>query len=269
MVTDLIYEKAGITFTGSQAPLFEKRALKRMDALELTSMREYYHYLKYDAKRESELTELLNELTVNETYFFREKPQLEVFAKEILPYLKEKNKLTKRIKIWSAGSSTGCEVYSLAIIVKESGLFDTSWRIMFHGSDINTEVLNYARDGVYTESAFRIIDPAIQKKYFTETGEKTFTISSEIKKMVNFSHINLFNERQMKTMVGFDVIFCRNVLIYFDIESRKTVANSFNNSLHPGSYFFLGQSESLFKVTTLFQLKPMQGVLLYYKPEPQ
>ncbi|MBF0274318.1 MAG: protein-glutamate O-methyltransferase CheR [Nitrospinae bacterium] len=265
LLADMVYDVTGLTFTGSQSSLFEKRIKTRSDAVGSSSIKEYYHYLKYDSNRNVEFKHLINLLTVNETYFFRENQQIETLIKEILPEIKARNENNKQIKIWSCASSTGCEPYTLAIAIHESKLFDNSWKVTIYGSDVNTEVLNIARAGVYTESAFRVVEPSIKNKYFTEKDEGSFYISDEIKKMVTFSQINMFNESQMKTMKDIDVIFCRNVLIYFNTESKKKVADSFYNSLNDNGYLFIGQSESLFKVTTAFKIKPMKGVMLYTK----
>ncbi len=265
LLLDYIYQLSGITFTGSQEGLFEKRVLRRMEVVNVSTPKEYYQYLKFDIKKGEELDALLNDLTVNETYFFREAPQMELFQKTILPELKEKYATKKRFTIWSAACSTGCEPYSLAILIKESQLFDSSWRISVLGTDINTEVLALARRGVYSESMFRATSPSLKKKYFTE-AHGGYSIDSEIRNMVRFSHMNLYSEKQTKTIMDVATIFCRNVLIYFDIKSKKQVADNLYNTLDHGGYLFVGQSETLFKITTLFQIKPLHGVLLYTKP---
>ncbi len=265
LLRDYIYQVSGITFSGSQESLFEKRILRRIDAIGVSSPKEYYQYLKFDLKKGEELDALLNELTVNETYFFRETPQIELFKDGILPEIKERYAAKKRFTLWSAACSTGCEPYSLAMLVEESGFFDSSWKIQVIGTDINTEVLSLARRGVYSESMFRSTPAAMKEKYFTK-AHGGYSIDEKIRRMVRFSHVNLYSEQQTKAIGGAAVIFCRNVLIYFDLESKKKVAENLYKVLDPGGYLFVGQSETLFKVTTLFQIKPMGGVLLYSKP---
>ncbi len=264
LLSDLIYNYCGLTFTGSQKILFQKRVKSRVEKLRLSSFKEYYQFLKYDPKREEELKVLVDLLTVNETYFFREPAQFDALINFVLPEI-SKNTPTKHIKIWSAACSTGAEPYTIAILLKEKKPLDESWRVEIIGTDISISALEEARKGIYTEAAFRTTPPEYKKKYFTKTPEGYYKISDEIKRMVSFRYLNLLNKTQMSLMKNIHVIFCRNVLIYFDLEAKKKVVESFYQSLVKGGYLFIGQSESLFKVTNLYKLVPTSKVLLYKK----
>ncbi len=268
IVKKLLYEQTGLAFEGSQWNFFKKRIIKRLEESKFNSLKEYISFLKFDRRGKEELKELYNLLTVNETYFFREMPQLKALVEVVIPELLEKKKkeIVKSIKIWSAACSNGSEPYSIAIMLKEYGLTDKGVKISIYGTDINSEVINTARSGIFSEPDLRNTPENYKKKYFTKKGS-FYELNDEIKRMVTFSVVNLFSKSQTSTLKNIDVIFCRNVLIYFNLESKKIVANNLYDSLNPGGYLFLGMSDTLFKVTNLFLLKPLKGVMVYRKPE--
>jgi chemotaxis protein methyltransferase CheR len=266
---DYIRNYAGLVFVGSQYEIFKKRIKIRMEANSFSTAKEYYNFLRFDPRKNEELRELIDLVTVNETYFFRESMQMDAFNDLVLPDLKkEKEKLgVNKLKIWSAACSSGAEPYSLAILIKESGLFNSVlWKVEILGTDINSEILQVARQSAYSEPAFRATDKKIRDKYFQSDDKKLWKINDDIKSMVKFTHLNLFNHAQMKLMTDIDLILCRNVFIYFDDEGKKEIVKSFYNSLNPGGYLVVSQTESLFKITTLYSMKPMGKVLLYQKP---
>ena len=263
LLSDLIYNYCGLTFTGSQKILFQKRVKSRVEKLRLSSFKEYYQFLKYDPKREEELKTLVDILTVNETYFFREPAQFDALLNHVLPEIAKAGH--KNIKIWSAACSTGAEPYTIAILLKEKKPLEPSYKIDIIGTDISISALEEARKAIYTEAAFRTTPPQYKEKYFTKTPDGYYQLKPEIKRMVTFRYLNLLNKTQMSMMKNIHVIFCRNVLIYFDIEAKKKVVESFYQSLVKGGYLFIGQSESLFKVTNLYKLVPTSKVLLYKK----
>ncbi len=270
LIRTYLYEQTGLAFIGSQWHFFKKRIIKRIEESKFSSIREYISFLKFDPRGKQELKDLFNLLTVNETYFFREKPQLEALVNVVLPEMieeKQKQPMSnmKSIKIWSAASSNGSEPYSIAILLKERGLLKKGVNFIITGTDINTDVINIAREGLFSEPDLRNTPPDIKSKYFTKKGN-FYEINEEIKKMVNFSVVNLFSKTQTSTLKNIDIIFCRNVLIYFDLESKKIVAKNLYDSLIPNGYLFLGMSDTLFKVTNLFLLKPLKGVMVYRKP---
>jgi len=267
---DYIRNYAGLVFTGGQYEIFKKRIKIRMEANSFSTAKEYFNFLRFDVRKQEELRNLIDLVTVNETYFFRETMQMETFSNNLLPKIKEEKEKQgiKKLKIWSAACSSGAEPYSLAILVKESRLFDpVNWKVEILGTDINSEILQVARQGIYSEPAFRATDKKVWDKHFHTDDKKLWKVNDEIKSMVKFTHLNLFNRSQMKLMTEIDLILCRNVFIYFDDDVKKEIVKSFYNSLNPGGSLVVSQTESLFKITTLFDMKPVGKVLLYQKPQ--
>ena len=168
LLREFIHGYCGIYFDDGSRFLLERRLTRRLEQRQLRSFEEYYHFLRYDRKREEELAILVDNLTTNETYFFREGPQLRAFSEEILPDLRETLADRKVLRIWSAGCSTGEEPYTIAILLFESGDWWRDWRVEILGSDINQRVLHTARKGVYKKSAHRVTSPEMLAKYFIE-----------------------------------------------------------------------------------------------------
>jgi chemotaxis protein methyltransferase CheR len=264
LIRDFVRDYCGIYFDDDSRYLLEKRLSRRVRTLHFSNFREYYRYLLYHKNREEELTSIIDIITVNETYFFREQNQLKTFSEEILPELKDINKDKKRLKVWSAGCSTGEEPYTIAILVLEKGYFH-NWNIEIFGSDINQRVLQAARSGIYRKNSFRATEPYFLRKYFREEDNLS-RISDNVKQYVNFSHLNLLDPFKVKLVGTVDVIFCRNVLIYFDYPSRKKVINMFYERLADGGYLLLGHAESLINISTAFSLRHFKYDMVYQKP---
>lgn len=264
LLRDLIRDYCGIYFDDDSRYLLEKRLSRRVRSHHFNNFREYYRFLLYDKNKDEELNSIIDILTVNETYFFREENQLKAFSEEILPELRESKKSKRQLKIWSAGCSTGEEPYTIAMLIIEKGYF-VGWNIEIFGSDINHRVLQIARNGIYKKNSFRNTNNFYIKKYFTEENE-FFRISDIIKKYVNFSHLNLLDPVKTKIVGNMDVIFCRNVLIYFDKQSRKKVIDMFYERLVEGGYLLLGHAESLINLSTAFTLKHFKYDMVYQKP---
>ena len=266
LLADFIYDHAGLYFDESNRFLLESRLQNRLKEHHFDSFLKYYHYLLFHQEKMTEISAMLDVITTNETYFYREKYQLEALSEEILPALAREKMCTKKLRIWSAGCSTGEEPFTLAIIVKESGLFDDSWRVDIIGTDISQRVLRTARKAVYSQSSFRAIDDGFVERYFTRTPEGKYSIDESIKSMVHFGHLNLMDEKMMGLIGECDVIMCRNVIIYFDVNAKAKVVNSFYRKLVPKGYLLLGHSESLMNITTVFKLKHLAKVMVYQKP---
>ena len=264
LIRDFVRDYCGIYFDDDSRYLLEKRLSRRVRTLHFSSFREYYRYLLYHKNREEELTSIIDIITVNETYFFREQNQLKTFSEEILPELKDINKDKKRLRVWSAGCSTGEEPYTIAILVLEKGYFH-NWNIEIFGSDINQRVLQAARSGIYRKNSFRATEPYFLRKYFREE-DNISRISDNVKQYVNFSHLNLLDPFKVKLVGTVDVIFCRNVLIYFDYPSRKKVIDMFYERLADGGYLLLGHAESLINLSTAFSLRHFKYDMVYQKP---
>ncbi len=265
---NLIYELSGIFLQDNRKFLVENRFSHRLTELNLNSYTEYIKYLKNGLKGKAEEMNMLELITTNETSFFRDNPQLTAFRNYTLKELIDAgNKSGKReIKIWSAGCSSGEEPYTLSIILHETLKHDLKkWRIRITANDISTNVLAMAKKGVYTKYALRTTPAPIISKYFAEKEGDLFEVKPEVKKLVHFGKINLNEERSVKMVPKSQIVFCRNVIIYFDREMKKKVLSGFYNNLVDGGHLYVGHSESLHLITKDF--KPIQhsGAISYLK----
>jgi len=266
LIRDLVYEHCGLYFDGDARFLLEKRLTRRVTFHQLSGFRDYYRLLKYSRDRDQELSAIMDILTTNETYFFREEFQLNAFSGEILPELRQKKEKRgdRTLRIWSAGCSTGEEPYTIAMLIIESGFF-RGWKVEIVGTDISHRVLQHARKGVYGASSFRTTEEGRIRRFFQEQ-DGLYRISDEVRSLVSISHLNLLDENRMILLGKMDVIFCRNVIIYFDQVAKKRVVESFYRSLREGGYLLLGHSESLLNTTTAFSLKHLKTDMVYQKP---
>jgi chemotaxis protein methyltransferase CheR len=265
LLRDLVNRHSGMHFDDTSMFIFERRLRERLKALNLTEFTAYYHYLKYHPNALSELEDAVEALVTNETYFFREEYQLRAFRKDLLPQIRARaiERGTKRVVLWSAGCSTGEEVYTLAILVAHSGLFD-GWDVRVFGNDISKRVLAIARRAVYPPGSFRAM-PAEYAEYFSEDAEG-MRVHPKIRAMCQFGHLNLLDRDKTSLLGRVDAIFCRNVLIYFDAESRRRVIDTFYERLQPGGHLLLGHSESLLHVSTAFELAHLSSDMVYRRP---
>ncbi|MDA8100105.1 MAG: protein-glutamate O-methyltransferase CheR [Nitrospiraceae bacterium] len=266
LLRDFIHSYCGIYFDDGSKFLLERRLNRRLEQHRLRNFEEYYHFLRYDRKREEELVVLIDNLTTNETYFFREQAQLKAFSEELLPDLRERNGDRKTLRIWSAGCSTGEEPYTIAILLLESGNWWRDWQVEILGSDINQRVLHTARRGVYKKGSHRSTPPEMLKKYFVEEGKGDYRIIDAVREHVSFSYVNLLDPYKTSLVRDMDVIFCRNVIIYFDREAKKKVIESFYDKLREGGFLLLGHSESLINLSTAFTLRTLKNDMVYQKP---
>ncbi len=249
-----IYDLAGIYFQDNKKYLLESRLLKRIKILGLKSFEEYFNYVKKSGTRSGEISYLYEVITINETYFFRNTPQLEALVTSIVPELYTTTRNRNKIRIWSAASSSGEEAHSIAMIFND--LIKPKFpnlNVEIIGSDISRAALNTARSGIYKEYAIRNLPPNYLRKYFKING-RSYKLDPKIKSMVRFKELNLFDPVSMRSMVNFDVIFCANVLIYFDIDSKIKVVSNLYNSLKQKGYLFIGYSETLHGISKSFKL---------------
>ncbi|MGE4267023.1 MAG: protein-glutamate O-methyltransferase CheR [Deferribacterales bacterium] len=258
---DIIYKNAAISFADSKKYLLENRLSKRLQELNFNSFKDYIYYLKYDAKKREEMEILLNQVTINETYFLRERAQMDHMIKTAIPELLSAGK--RSIRIWSAACSSGEEPYSLAILLNEAGLFAKA-NIEILATDINTEVLDIAQKGLYRTISFRGVPPMIQDKYFTKDGF-AFKLDANIMNKVKFFQGNLLNPMMSAKVGRLDIIFCRNVLIYFDIPAKQKVIDLFHKSLGMPGALYLGHSETLNKISEAFRMENFGGGIIYRK----
>jgi len=261
-----IYTRTGIFFADNKKYLLESRVNRRLSSLGIQNFEDYFRVLT-NGRGESELSHLINSITINETFFFRNEPQFNALEEIILPELIKKRKEdgTNKIKIWSAACSTGDEAYTIALIVTEKFL-PRSPQIKFEvvGTDINTQALDSAKRAIFKDYSVRNIPKNYLDKYFHKDGDK-YIISDEIKKMVEFKQLNLFDKAAMRAFRGFDVTFAANVLIYFDFNSKQTVVSSIYDSINKGGYFFVGYSETLYGLTQAFKPVHYEKAIAYIK----
>jgi chemotaxis protein methyltransferase CheR len=229
--------------------------------------REYWDQLT--ANRDGEMRQLLNEITIGETCLFRSQPQIDALRKVILPEIvEEKTKqVAKRLRIWSAGCSTGEESYTVAMNLMEEGeTLLKNWTIEILATDLNDRSVETARVGIYGDYALRSTPDYFKRKYFLPVDDRKLQVRPEVRKLITFSRLNLQDDSRMLFMKGMDVIFCCNVLIYFDGLSKARVINHFFGNLNFGGYFFLGTSESLLNLNEKFHLVHFPGAIAYWKP---
>jgi chemotaxis protein methyltransferase CheR len=263
LMRDQIYKRTGMWFADTSKYLLQKRLSPRARELNFESFQKYFYFLQYDPRAEAEFDQIYDLVTTNETYFFREPAQLAAFADEIVPEILSR-KTIKKIRIWSAGCSSGEEPYSIAMLLNEAGYYDRATFEIF-ASDINQQVLAKARRGHYRESAFRATDGPLRDKYFTRNEDGSWHIHDDIRNRVSFGRLNLYDEPRVSLLGHLDVIFCRNVIIYFDDQSKKVVVSNFYNRLTDTGYLLLGHSESLISLSTQFKLRHLKNDMVYQK----
>jgi len=261
---DFIYERSGIFIPDNKKYFLENRLGRRVQEKNLKGYEDYLYILKYGSDK-NELTILFNLITTNETFFFREPQQFDVFEGELLNRIAAENAKAGRkdIKIWSAACSTGEEPYTISMILLEKPEAG-ALRKEIHASDLSESVLGSAKAGIYGSYAIRNIPDAYLKKYFTNANQQ-YSISSSVKSLTKFMKINLIEDRDVKAVRGVDVIFCRNVLIYFDDKAKQKAVSNLYDALRPNGYLFVGTSESLHSVTRAFRPVVINKVIVYQK----
>lgn len=265
-VRALIYQETGMLFEDKKDYYITARIQQRMGATGFKTFNEYYRALVFSPQKE-ELQKFIEAITINETYFFRDFPQLQGFAEKVLPpYLEKKKSVGDfRLRVWSAACSTGEEAYTLSIILQEMIEDYSNWNAEIQATDIDRNVLAHAENGQYGERSMKETPIPYKQKYFSKHGDQ-WQVGKRAKDPIRFSQTNFIDRLAMRGMRGFDFVFCRNALIYFDDESRKKVVNSLYDSLVPGGYLFLGHSESIGRITAAFELKNVDGFLCYRRP---
>ena len=266
LLRDFIHDRFGLYFADNQRGSLRARLAGRVAALDLASFEDYFHYLRFGPDHAAELDRIAGYLTNNETYFYREKAQLEVFADAVLRSVKEGKTRTgdRTLRILSAGCSSGEEAYTLAMIVYDSGQFFWSWDVRVTGLDVDTAALEKARRATYHRNSFRSIPPALVDRHFVKDAAG-LTVKDPIRKLVSFRQGNLVDPEAYAGLAPLDAIFCRNVLIYFSDAMIRRVAALFHGALAPGGHLFLGHAESLSRITDRFVPVRFQGAMAYRK----
>ncbi len=262
-----IYDSTGIYFQDNKKYLLESRLQKRIMHLGIKTFEEYFDFIKFNPSGSTEIKYLYEAITINETFFFRNQPQLDALVTTMLPeIISSKQKLGKnRIRIWSAASSSGEEAYSIAMMINDlikPKYPNIEYEIV--GTDISNTVIDTAKRGIYKEYSIRNTPAYYLKKYFRTNGT-SFELDPKIKSMATFKLLNLYDDLSMRTMINFDVIFCANVLIYFDQTSKVKVVNHLYNSLYKDGYLFIGYSETLHGISKAFKLISFPKTIGYKK----
>jgi chemotaxis protein methyltransferase CheR len=268
MFASFVREHSGLDFGESSRFLLERRLSRRVRELELSSFAAYHYRIRNSSSGSDELPNLIDELTTNETYFFREYSQLRALIDEVFEELQldRGNRGDRPINVWSAGCSSGEEPYSIAMLAREAGM-KPGVDIRVYASDISRRMLRKARKGIYREASFRETDPHLREKYFVEK-DRLWQISDDLKRDVDFIHLNLLDKSKLALLRSMDVILCRNVIIYFNIDTKCQVIRTFYEKLRPGGHLLLGHSESLINLSTSFELRHLRRALVYRRPLP-
>jgi len=265
-IRDFIYQQCGIYFPDNKKYLLEGRLGKRLQALNVTDFDSYLQFLKYGVRRQEEMRFFYEAITINETFFFRNEPQFEAFEQTLVPsVLAGRASPTGKLRVWSAASSSGEEAYTLAMLFLERikprypGL-----EIEIVGTDINQAVIDTAVKGVYRDYSIRNMPKYYLDKYFV-TEDSRYHLREEVKRLVRFENVNLYDKARLRAMSNFDIIFCCNVLIYFDLQSKIQVVSTLYDALRRGGFLFIGYAESLHGISSAFKLVNFAKTVAYKK----
>ncbi len=264
---DFIYDQSGIYVADNRKYLLENRLANRLKELNLKNFGEYYYFLRYDPGKRTELSRLFESVTTNETSFYRNPPQLKVFQDKILPEVLDlqRKQNIRRLNIWSAGCSTGEEPYTLSMILNESLRTELPrWNIKITANDLSEAVLKAARKGLYNEYTLRTTPKEVVARYFQKDAN-VYKVNPEVKRLVSFGQINLSDRMALRRVERSQIVFCRNVIIYFDDDMKKRVISAFYDNLLPGGYLIIGHSESLHNITRAFKPVHYPGAIVYKK----
>ena len=250
LFSNLVHQESGIIIRDTKKEFLQARLQKRLQANNLTSYYRYYKFVTDKGQGQRELLDLVDSLTINETSFFRNRPQFDLFSNLVIPaLLKKKNQEGRKLRMWSAGCSRGQEPYSIAMSVLAQIGWADAWDIKILASDISLRVLENAQKGTYSEQDMDAVPMELRSVFF-ERVEETFRVRPHVKKIVVFDYHNLKHDNGLK---GLDAIFCRNVMIYFDREEQRKLVEKFHQSLADGGYLFLGHAESLQGISDKFK----------------
>jgi chemotaxis protein methyltransferase CheR len=253
-----------MVFTETKRYYVERRVHERMSATDSQSFAGYFALLRMNAQAESE--HFVNALTVNETYFYREEHQLKCLSTDLLAERISAKRAGETIRIWSVPCSTGEEPFSVAMWLLENWPRVDEFDIEIVGSDIDTRVLEQANEGIFGRRALMRLSPYLVTKYFSPLLEERWRILDDLRHSVQFSAVNIVAPKETRRHGCFDVIFCRNVLIYFDDSSRRMAAENLYESLFPGGFICLGHTESMSRISPLFEVRRFADAIVYQRP---
>jgi chemotaxis protein methyltransferase CheR len=262
---EFLYRRTGMIFTETKRYYVERRVVERMSATHCASFTHYFARLRADAQEEIE--KIINAFTVNETYFYREDHQLRCLTSDLLPRRIKDKKQGDALRIWSVPCSTGEEPYSIALWLLENWPLVDEYEIEIIGSDIDTDVLRMAAEGIYGKRALMRLSSEIIARYFSEIAQEKWQILDDLRGSVRFNQVNIVEPEQTRLFGRFDVIFCRNVLIYFDDASRRIAAENLYENLQPGGFICLGHTESMSRISSLFEPSRFADAIVYQRPD--
>ncbi|MER2560732.1 MAG: protein-glutamate O-methyltransferase CheR [Myxococcaceae bacterium] len=264
LLRDVFQNACGFVLRDDLKFIAERRLAPRLEALGLRDFGTYQRYLRFDSRGKEELDVAIDLLLPRETYFFREPAQLTTLVDEVIPRLAQ-DAIGRSLHVWSAGCSSGEEPYTLSMLMGSHPLLK-DWDIDVLGTDLSQKALATARHAEYGPSALRSTTPEQKARFFELAEQGRVKVKREFKERVRFGWLNLLDAEGARLLPSMDVIFCRNVLIYFDTETRRRVVQLFSERLRDGGYLLLGHSENLFSLTTKFELVQLSGDLVYRKP---
>jgi chemotaxis protein methyltransferase CheR len=262
---EFLYRRTGLVFTEAKRYYVERRVINRIEATGAASFADYFALLRSDVR--GEIEQFINAFTVNETYFYREDHQLRCLTNDLLP---ERTRLKGRgqtIRIWSVPCATGEEPYSIAIWLLENWADVDGYDVEIVGSDIDTRVLQAAATGVFGQRALMRLSEDLVAKYFVPLDQDHWTILDDLRSSIRFTPVNLVDSGDTRPHGQFDVIFCRNVLIYFDDASRRVAAENLYETLVPGGFICLGHTESMSRISPLFDARRFGDAIVYQRPQ--
>lgn len=262
---DFLYRRTGLSLSESKRYFIDRRLEERIVATGSSSFQAYFSLLRADADHEIEY--LINSFTINETYFYREDHQLRCMTSNILSRIVEQKPPGSTIRIWSIPCATGEEPYSIALWLMENWPQVDTYNIEIVGSDIDTRALKAAAEGIYGDRALMRLSQGILDRYFKTVGDGKHEIDQGLRDSIEFTRANVIDAKDMARYRDFDLIFCRNVLIYFDDASRRLAAENLYDCLRPGGYICLGHSESMSRISPLFSVCRFPDAIVYQRPE--
>ena len=262
-LTDLIYRRAGIFIGEKRFDILKPKLEAYMIKSNYKTFREYFSAIRFDRTNEK-MQDLMNIITINETYFFRENYQFEILVNEVLYELDKIRPVNKPIRILCSPSSTGEEPYSIALHLLNEGLLVEKRDFEIVGIDIDNNVIKKAKAGIFSKRSVDFLPPHIKEEYFTKIG-LSYKIADFLREVIDFDVINVMDKTQMNSLGKFDVIFSRNMLIYFDDISRKQVATTFHSMLNPSGFVFLGHAESMNRIVSTFKTRKYGQNIIYQK----
>lgn len=261
---EFLYRRTGMVFTEAKRYYVDRRVSDRMDATGAATFASYFARLRSDANGEVE--QFINAFTVNETYFYREDHQLKCLSSNLLRERILAKRPGKAIRIWCVPCSTGEEPYSVAMWLLENWPQVDAYDIEIVGSDIDTRALEAARAGVFGKRALMRLTPQLVEKYFHALPDDRWAILEDLRQSIRFTPVNIVEPEQTRAHGRFDVIFCRNVLIYFDDASRRLAAENLYETLEPGGFICLGHTESMSRISPLFDVRRYSDAIVYQRP---